>query len=85
MSATKSHRELKLVSNNCYDIILLPCKKIYKQSDFRVAQIFKKTLDIREKMIGKRRGYTNKTENISVTKSSKELKLVSNNRFNNVL
>ena len=43
ISATKSHREQKLVSNYCFDTILLPYNKLYKQADFLVAQLFKKT------------------------------------------
>ena len=43
ISATKSHREQKLVSNDCYDNILYPYNKKNKQADFFVAQIFKIT------------------------------------------
>ena len=39
ISVTKSSRENKLVSNDCYDNILYPCFRIYKQADFLVAQI----------------------------------------------
>ena len=41
LSVTKSSREKKLVSNDCYDNILY--YKIYKLNDFLVAQIFKET------------------------------------------
>ena len=74
ISATKSNREQKLVSNDCYDNILQPYNKLYKQAYFLVSQIFKKTSDIGKKITGKRRGYTNKIVNISVAKSSRELK-----------
>ena len=43
ISATQCHRELKLVSNDCYDNILQSCNKIYKQAYFLVAQILKKS------------------------------------------
>ena len=39
ISVTRSSREKKLVSNDCYDNILYPEYKIYKQADFLVAQI----------------------------------------------
>ena len=39
ISVTKSSTEKKLVSNDCYDNILYPGYKIYKQADFLVAQI----------------------------------------------
>ena len=55
-SATKSHREQKLVPNDCYDNILQPCNKVYKQADFLVSQIFKKTLDIGEKSLANQKG-----------------------------
>ena len=77
ISATQCPRELKLVSNDCYDNILQSCNKIYKQAYFLVAQIFKKTSYSR-KITAKRRRYTSQIANILVTKSSRELKLVSN-------
>ena len=40
ISATQCPRELKLVSNDCYDNILQSNNKIYKQDYFLVAQIF---------------------------------------------
>ena len=43
ISVTSIFRELKLVSNDCYENILQSCNKIYKQAYFLVAQIFKKT------------------------------------------
>ena len=42
ISVTKRSREKKLVSNDCYDNILYPGYKIYKQADFLVAQIIEK-------------------------------------------
>ena len=47
--------------------------------------IFKENLRYRRKNAGKRRGYTNKIANILVIKSSRELKSVSNDCYNNIL
>ena len=52
----KSHREQKLVSTDCYDNIIQPCNKVYKQADFLVSQIFKKTKDIGEKSLANKGG-----------------------------
>ena len=49
ISATKSSKELELVSNDCYDNSLKPCNKIYKLAGYLNAQILKRTSDIREK------------------------------------
>ena len=49
------------------------------------AQISKKTYDIAEKITTKGRRYANKIANISVTNSFRELKLVSNDWYDDVL
>ena len=43
ISAAKSNREQKLVSNDCYENSLQTYNKVYKQADFLDSQIFKKT------------------------------------------
>ena len=49
ISATKSSKELELVSNDCYDNALYSCNKIYKQAGYLKALILKKELQILEK------------------------------------
>ena len=45
------------MANDCYDIIQYSMgNKIYKQTDFLVAQIFKKTSDVGEKSLPKEEG-----------------------------
>ena len=56
ISATECPRGLKLVSNDCYDNILYPENKIYKQAYFLVPQIFKTIYDIGEKSLPKEGG-----------------------------
>ena len=58
ISVTKSSREKKLVSNDCYDNILYPGYKIYKQADFLVAQIIE-NIRYWRKITAKGRRYTN--------------------------
>ena len=41
--SNQKHKEQNLVSNDCHENILQPCNKVYKQADFLVSQIFKKT------------------------------------------
>ena len=56
ISTTKSNRKQKLVSNDCYDNILQPYNKLYKQAYFLVSQIFKKTSDIGKKSLANEGG-----------------------------
>ena len=58
ISVTKSSREKKLVSNDCYDNILYPGYKIYKQADFLVVQIIE-NIRYWRKITAKGRRYTN--------------------------
>ena len=58
ISVTKSSREKKLVSNDCYDNILYPGYKIHKQADFLVAQIIE-NIRYWRKITAKGRRYTN--------------------------